>query len=105
MERKQLEQNTRQHARSKLRILNVHDVVYLRSRDSFKPKFTGPFEVISKDSEVNYTIRRLHDPTCSSFKVHIDRLRLAPHRRQHLEVRQPISQHTSHQYNLRSRHI
>lgn len=70
--------------RSKLRNLNVKDIVYLKSVDKFKPRYDGPFEIVHKHSPVSFTIKRYQSPTSREFKVHIDRILKAPPRYNHL---------------------
>lgn len=81
LERKQVKQNSSQLAKSKLRILNIDDIVYLKSRDVFKPRFSGPYIVVEKHSDVNYSIKYLNCPHSTPFKVHINRLKLSHKRK------------------------
>ncbi|XP_035206606.1 uncharacterized protein LOC118181543 [Stegodyphus dumicola] len=103
LERKQVEQNTRQLKNAKLRSFSIDDVVYLKSKDTFKPRFSGPFCIVSKSSDVNYTIRALDNEFAQPFKIHINRLRLAPKRFSHLVQNPPPAPQVTHQYNLRKR--
>lgn len=99
----------RQHRSAKLRNLNPHDIVYLKSIDKFKHSYSGPFEILQKHSPVSYTIQRQNSPSARTFKVHIDRIILAPPRNKHLcdidqvnPMWQPSQQNQRH-YNLRPR--
>lgn len=105
LERAQVEQNSRHAQNAKLRKFNIGDIVYLKSKDKFKPRFAGPFTVVEKNNDVNYTIRLLDNPYAESFKIHINRLRLAPSRSPHLiqPVKLSHMQPSKHQYNLRNR--
>lgn len=98
-ERQQVKQNSRQAAKAKLRVLNTSDIVYLKSMHKFNNKFSGPFIILHKDNNVNYTIQRLNNPHARAFKVHIDRLRLAPKRRDYLVTQNntdPFMSNNSH---------
>ncbi|XP_054709022.1 uncharacterized protein K02A2.6-like [Uloborus diversus] len=85
LERKQYEQNVKQHENAKLRDIKEGQIVYLRSKDKFKPKFTGPYQVIKRCNAVNYLIRFANNSFANTFKVHVDRLRPAIHRKQHYQ--------------------
>jgi transposase InsO family protein len=74
----------RQHKSAKLRNLNLHDIVYLKSMDKYKQSYSGPFEIVQKHSPVSYTIRRQSIPSARSFRVHVDRIILAPPRNEYL---------------------
>ena len=69
---------------AKLRTILVNDIVYLKSVDKFKSKYVGPFIVTQKHSPVSFSIKRLHYPDNCAFRVHIDRLLLAPPRNDNL---------------------
>jgi hypothetical protein len=58
--------------------------VYLKSIDKHKHSYSGPFEVLQQHSPVSYTIRRQNIPSARTFKVHIDRIILAPPRNEYL---------------------
>lgn len=108
LERRQLQQNNRQEANAKVRNLRVNDIVYLRSRDKFKPKYTGPYTITKKCNSRNYLIRVDGDPQARQFRIHVDRLRVAPKRKEYLEhsgLRDGRNQGSvrSTGYNLRSR--
>jgi hypothetical protein len=74
----------RQHMSAKLRNLNLHDIVYLKSIDKYKQSYSGPFEIVQKHSPVSYTIRRQNIPSAGCFRIHIDRIILAPPRNEYL---------------------
>lgn len=102
----------RQHRTAKLREFNVGDTVYIKSVDKFKPKFTGPFEVVTCHNDVNVSIRRLSSPNAPSKKYHINRLFRVPKRLPHLiheqsdgctSNKQVSTPCPSPAYNLRSR--
>ncbi|KAG8184361.1 hypothetical protein JTE90_006764 [Oedothorax gibbosus] len=46
--------------------------------------FIGPFSVVGKNSDVNCTMQILKNPHAELFKIHINRLKLAPSRAAHL---------------------
>lgn len=95
--------------KAKLRQLNVNDIVYLKSTDKFKPRFTGPFQILCKHSPVSFSIQRQYMPSSKQFRVHIDRLILAPSRQPHLlsstHTNSPVevAPHNVIPYNLRPR--
>ena len=94
---------------AKLRNICVKDIVYLKSVDRFKPKYNGPYIVTYKHSPVSFSIKKLHAAENSAFRVHIDRLILAPPRYGHLfdpssHVNNNFpSNYQPHTYNLRER--
>lgn len=84
----QIAQNIRYAQKAKLRQFHPNDTVYIKSRESYNNKLTGPFEVLSRNSEVTYTVRIPNNPYARSLKIHVDRLILAPPRRPYLEAQQ-----------------
>lgn len=105
MTRMQVRQNARHNSNAKLRSLKVNDIVYVKSRDTFKPKYTGPFVIVEKCNDLNYIIKHLDDSNPVLLKYHLNRLRLAPNRYPHLLYdNQPnLSVPVQNTYNLRSR--
>jgi hypothetical protein len=90
---KQVIQNQTKNLNAKLRKFEAQDIVYLKSRDKFRPQYKGPYQILRVHPPVNYTIQWLENPTAKAFKVHVDRLLLAPRRKQHLNSNSQI--HTS----------
>lgn len=102
-ERGQVKQNSRQKPKSKLRSLRLGDMVYVKSRNSFKPKFDGPFSVIDKINNVDYVIQLLDNPVAPKMTIHINRLRLCPQRKQCLITNNNNQNVPTSTYNLRSK--
>ncbi|GBL80886.1 Transposon Tf2-9 polyprotein [Araneus ventricosus] len=100
--RKQVEQNNRLAKNSRPRALHVGDIVYLKSKGAFKTRFEGPYTIIAKRGEVNYTIQALDNKSARSFTVHVDRLRYAPSRKSHLISHDTASNESKTRYFLRS---
>lgn len=80
----QFAQNLRYMQKAKLREFKVGDTVYIKSRETYNNKLTGPFEILRRNSTVTYTLRILNNEFANPFKLHVDRLVLAPPRRQYL---------------------
>lgn len=80
---------------AKLRKFQPKDIVYIKTNHPFKPKFIGPFQVIRKNSDVTYEIRRHDHPVADSFIIHIDRLIHVHRRKSHLIE----NQFNSHPYD------
>ncbi|GBN61380.1 Transposon Tf2-6 polyprotein [Araneus ventricosus] len=99
--RKQVEQNNRLAKNSRPRALHVGDIVYLKSKGAFKTRFEGPYTIIAKRGEVNYTIQALDNKSASSFTVHVDRLRYAPGRESHLISHDTAPNESKTRYFLR----
>lgn len=102
----QADQNSKFAQNAKLRCFEKGNTVYLKSKDAFNPRYTGPYTVVDKHSDVNVSIRILSDEFAKPFKVHVNRLRLARERRPFLisppvNDRKPPLQKT--RYFLRSR--
>ncbi|GBN68849.1 hypothetical protein AVEN_24342-1 [Araneus ventricosus] len=100
--RKQVEQNNRLAKNSRPRALLVGDIVYLKSKGAFKTRFEGPYTIIAKRGEVNYTIQALDNKSARSFTVHVDRLRYAPGRKSHLISHDTAPNESKTHYFLRS---
>ncbi|GBL65840.1 Uncharacterized protein K02A2.6 [Araneus ventricosus] len=100
--RKQVEQNNRLAKNSRPRALHVGDIVYLKSKGAFKTRFEGPYIIIAKRGEVNYTIQALDNKSARSFTVHVDRLRYAPGRKSHLISHDTAPNESKTRYFLRS---
>lgn len=109
---KRIIQNASQHAKATLRDISPGDTVYLQSRDTFNRKFSGPFEVLNKHSDVTFSIRLLNNQFAPTLKVHIDRIYKCSKRKDYLENFQTerFEPNTSlaplqpmNRYNLRSR--
>lgn len=81
---KQQLQNKRQLPCSKLRNFKISQTVYLESKEPFKKRLNGPYQVVKIHPPVDYSIQRLNDPTARTFKVHADRLHPVPTRRPNL---------------------
>nr|XP_042912660.1 uncharacterized protein LOC122272744 isoform X1 [Parasteatoda tepidariorum] len=77
----QTDQNSKFERKAKLRKFEVNDIVYLKSKDSFNPKFNGPYTIVIKHNDVNFSIQFLSNPNAPVFKINANRLRLAPHRK------------------------
>ena len=77
--------------------------MYLKSKDKFKSRFTGPYKIIEKTNRFNYIIQLLDNEFSSKFKVHIDRLKYAPKRKNHLLSQKHNTKESTHTYNLRNR--
>lgn len=105
LERTQLEQNERQRRKSRDRRLQIGDIVYLCSQGKMGTRYTGPFQVSERISEVNYAIAPLDDACARSFVVHINRLRQAPARKAYLSQTSQLKgqQPAANSYNLRPR--
>lgn len=104
LERNQLDQNNKFATKAKLRSFEVNDIVYLRSKDTFNPRYTGPFTIVTKNNDVNYTIRLLSDSNAPSFKIHVNRIKGAPARKQSLlSTNDPPLPAQETRYYLRSR--
>ncbi|GBL59443.1 Uncharacterized protein K02A2.6 [Araneus ventricosus] len=100
--RKQVEQNNRLAKNSRPRALHVGDIVYLKSKGAFKIRFEGPYTIIAKRREVNFTIQALDNKSARSFTVHVDRLRYAPGRKSHLISHDTAPNESKTRYFLRS---
>ncbi|GBN31791.1 Transposon Tf2-9 polyprotein [Araneus ventricosus] len=100
--RKQVEQNNRLEKNSRPRALHVGDIVYLKSKGAFKTRFEGPYTIIAKRGDVNYTIQALDNKSARSFTVHVDRLRYAPGRKSHLISHDTAPNESKTRYFLRS---
>jgi hypothetical protein len=81
---KQQEQNVSKNQNAKSRTFNPGDIVYLRSKDKYRPSYSGPYKVVCMTSSVNVTIMFAENPHATSFKVHCDRLVLSTPRFSHL---------------------
>ncbi|XP_015926084.2 uncharacterized protein [Parasteatoda tepidariorum] len=106
LKEQQILQNQKQIQKAKLRNFNANDIVYMRSNDTFKPKFLGPYVIVKKQSDVNFKITPLDTPSHKGFVIHSDRLRLAPRRLSHLDLNyspSPPINNPFHGYNLRAR--
>lgn len=78
-------QNKRQHTKAKTRNLKIDDIVYLDKSNRFKRSFDNrPYKVLEKCSPVLYKIQVLEDPSAPTQKIHINRLKLAPPRKNYL---------------------
>lgn len=71
--------------------------MYLKSIDRFKPKYTGPYIVVYKYSPVSVSIKRIHSPDDSAFRV-------ISHDRMNVAVAPPRNDHlfVHHEENLKS---
>lgn len=67
--------SSQRHA--KLRNVLEKYIVYLKSVNRFKPKYTKPYIILHKYSPASVSIKRVHAPDDSSFRVHIDSLIIA----------------------------
>lgn len=100
----QQQRNTKFSTHAKLRKLEVNDIVYLKSADKFKPKYTGPYEIVIKHSPVSFSIRKQSMPHLQPFRIHIDRLIKAFPRKSYLNFDSSLPhQNNFPRYNLRSR--
>lgn len=121
MKQAQNERNLRQHDKAKLRKFVINDLVYVKSRDTFKSRFTGPFSVVNILSDVLVTIKEFENELAKPFNINIDRLLLVQQRKEHLKLPSPSvsnvadtsTEHSAsqpqdsnvqpkHRYNLRS---
>lgn len=107
--RKQEKQNIDKNSNSRLRQIKVDDIVYIRSKDKFNNKYSGPYKVIKKHSDVTYSIQYLDNSHANIFKIHIDRLLLAPPRKDYLKTNDSFNQDNNvpmiPRYQLRNRNI
>ncbi|KAG8176471.1 hypothetical protein JTE90_026074 [Oedothorax gibbosus] len=62
---------------------------------AFSKKFSGPFRVIQKHSDLNYTIQDNDKPFSKSVKVHVDRLFDYTERRSDLQLSSQVSTENS----------
>lgn len=104
----QIKQNKLREAKSTNRSFKIGDTVYLRGHNNFKQKYSGPFSVISKESDLNYNIQLQGDQFAPIKRVHICRLRYAPPRKTYLfkdknNQNDNNNQFSTHRYNLRNR--
>ena len=77
--------NNRQHPKSKLRIFKEGDIVYLDNPGRFRRSWDGPYQVLKRYTDVNYEIQYLEDKKAPTQKIHVNRLKLAPARKGHLQ--------------------
>lgn len=104
----QEERNTKVNENKKLRTFQIGDTVYLKSSDKFLPSFKGPYQVIQKHTDVTYSIQRLNDEYADKLKIHIDKLLLAPPRKEHLKIpllQEDVSAEQHPYMTLRSRQV
>lgn len=100
----QLTQNIDANVKAKIRSFNINDIVYLKSKDKFRPSYKGPFCVLKIHSPVTCVIQRAENPAAPSFLIHFDRLRKAPRRFSHLKDTYVCNSGSNqHPYNLRPR--
>ncbi|XP_054709236.1 uncharacterized protein LOC129218942 [Uloborus diversus] len=81
---KRRRQNARQAPKAKLRTFQKGDLVYLKSKDKFKPSYGGPYCILKMISNVVAVIQKSNIPNSHKFKVHIDKILLVPPRAPHL---------------------
>lgn len=62
---------------------------------AFSKKFSGPFRVIEKHSDLNYTIQDIKKPFAKSIRVHVDRIFDYTERRPDLTIPEVSGQHQS----------
>lgn len=72
------ERNLKFSQQAKLRLLTIHDIIYVKSLDKYKPKNIWPYEFILKHLTVSFIERKYQCFHTSSFRLHIYRLLLAP---------------------------
>lgn len=99
-------QNYNRHQRNaRLRKFKIDDIVYVRSIGRFNNSYSGPFTVVNQHSPVLFSLQNSSIPSAKIFKIHVNRLILAPPRHAHLchprNTNPPVSTTTS--YNLRPR--
>jgi hypothetical protein len=72
----------RQQNKAKLRVFTAGDIVYVKpvASSSFHTRLNGPFIIKKKVGPVTYIVQRLGNPYSKAFKIHIDRIYLAPPR-------------------------
>lgn len=87
----QAARNKRQHKTAHLRKFQPGDLIFIKTKDTFKPRYIGPFSVVKVLSDVLISIREAENDIAQQFNINIDRVLLAPKRRQYL-VEQPIPQ-------------
>lgn len=83
--------NQRQHKSAHLRKFQPGDRIFIKTKDTFKPRYIGPFSVMQVLSDVLISIREAENEIAQPFTINIDRVLLVPQRKQHL-VLQPDSQ-------------
>ena len=59
-------------------------IEYLKSADTFKLRYIGKYTVKEKFTPISVSIKWLHSPYESAFRIYIDRLLLVPPRKNHL---------------------
>lgn len=94
---KQVKQNNKIRPNTRLREFKTGYVVYLKSRDKFNKKFTGPYTIIKRNTAVTYSIRLKDNTQADIFKIHVDRLHYVPQRKSSLMQNTDDTKHTQPQ--------
>jgi transposase InsO family protein len=72
-----------QQDKAKMRTFAPNDIVYMKpiAASGFHTRLNGPYIIKRAAGPVTYVIQRLGNPSSKQFKIHVDRLYLAPPRR------------------------
>ena len=92
-------QETYQHKKAKERNFHIGQLVYLFSPDADrnlpiikKRNYSGPFSILTKHNNVDFTVIDALDPRKKAFKVHANRLISFPARKPHLNIFKPYTE-------------
>lgn len=87
LELSKIKQETEQLKKARTRDLNIGDLVFLENkRNAFKKsKYLGLYRITDKLNKFIYLIKRANLPFAQPFKVHVNRIRLLPDRKKHLQ--------------------
>ena len=111
MKQHQAYRNQRQHKKAALRKFEVGDVIFLKTRDTFKSRFIGPFSAQKVISDVLILVKDMENEVAEPFSINIDKVIPAHKRKQHfippyvpaMPLRSTQNPPTTHDYFLRTR--
>ena len=83
MRNAQQERNKQQHQKAFLRNFKVNDIVYVKTNDTFKSRYIGPYIVVKVISDVVVSIKHYENEVAQPFTINIDRLFLVQKRKEH----------------------